>query len=468
MKTNKKQWQDDAALKRYTMIAPLLDSSIDNARRVALRKKIAEDNNTTIRSLYRYEKAYRKDGFAGLRPSDREKQRSQALPDNFQELLSEAVQLRREVPERSVEQIILMLELENRVAPGVLRRSTLERHLFDAGFGAEHMRAYKKARESSSRRFCKPHRMMLLQGDIKYGPSLPIGKNGASVKTYLSSAIDDHSRYVIASRFYANQEESIIEDTFHTVLLRAGKFDACYFDNGTQYSAKQINISLSRLGIRILHAPIRSGKSKGKIEKFHQIVDRFLREIQLKPVRSLDELNHWWTLYLEEYYHKDPHEGIAEYYRSLGSTVPAEGITPLQEWNRDSRPLNFIDAGTVAEAFLHHEFRLVDQGGCIQFRGKRYETRTSLIGQKVGIAYDPADPTTIIVSHPHMPSFTAQPLRISSYCNQAPVLPAAMQPLKPETSRLLDGLEERHKQSRQLVADALSFAGYGKEDRSNV
>ena len=109
MKTNKNQWQDDAALKRYTMIAPLLDSSIDNARRVALRKKIAEDNNTTIRSLYRYEKAYRKDGFAGLRPSDREKQRSQALPDNFQELLSEAVQLRREVPERSVEQIILIL-----------------------------------------------------------------------------------------------------------------------------------------------------------------------------------------------------------------------------------------------------------------------------------------------------------------------------------------------------------------------
>ena len=143
MKTNKNQWQDDAALKRYTMIAPLLDSSIDNARRVALRKKIAEDNNTTIRSLYRYEKAYRKDGFAGLRPSNREKQRSQALPDNFQELLSEAVQLRREVPERSVEQIILILELENRVAPGVLRRSTLERHLFDAGFGAEHMRAYK-------------------------------------------------------------------------------------------------------------------------------------------------------------------------------------------------------------------------------------------------------------------------------------------------------------------------------------
>lgn len=468
MKANKTHWQDETALARYTMIAPLLDAEIDNAKRVALRKEIAEDNSTTIRTLYRYEKAYKTGGFSGLRPSEREKHLSQALPDNFQELLSEAIQLRREVPDRSVEQIILILELENRVAPGVMKRSTLERHLYDAGFGAEHMRTYKKARESSSRRFCKPHRMMLLQGDIKYGPSLPIGKNGAMVRTYLSSAIDDHSRYVIASRFYVSQEEAIVEDTFHTVLLRAGKFDACYFDNGTQYIAKQIKISLSRLGIRILHAPVRSGKSKGKIEKFHQIVDKFIREVQLKSVKTLDELNRWWTLYLEEYYHKDPHEGIAEYYRSPGSTVPPDGITPLQEWNRDTRPLNFIDVNTVAEAFLHHESRLVDQGGCILFRGKRYETKTSLIGQKVEIAYDPAAPTTITISHPSMPSFTAQPLKISSYCNQAPVLPAAKQPEKPETSRLLDGLEARHKESHQLVADALSFADYGKEDRNHV
>ena len=35
---------------------------------------------------------------------------------------------------------------------------------------------YRDARGSSSKRFCKPHRMMLVQGDIKYGPKLPIGK----------------------------------------------------------------------------------------------------------------------------------------------------------------------------------------------------------------------------------------------------------------------------------------------------
>ena len=54
-------------------------------------------------------------------------------------------------------------------------------------------------------------------------------------------------------------------------------FDAAYFDNGSQYVAKQLKFSLARLGITVRQAPLRSGKSKGKIEKFHQVVDAFLR-----------------------------------------------------------------------------------------------------------------------------------------------------------------------------------------------
>lgn len=97
------------------------------------------------------------------------------------------------MPEWSVAQIIYILEAEGLVAPGILKRSTLERHIYRAGYGQKQMQMYKEARNSSSKRFCKPHRMMLIQGDIKYGPKLPIGKNGTKVQTYLSSAIDDHS-----------------------------------------------------------------------------------------------------------------------------------------------------------------------------------------------------------------------------------------------------------------------------------
>ena len=171
-----KNWQEDTALRRYQMIAPLLDESLDDAKRIQLREEVARKYEISTRSLYRYEAAYKAEGFSGLKPVNREQRRSQKLPDNFDELLAQAIQLKREVPRRSVRQIITILELEGRVKPGVLKRSTLEKHLYRAGFGVKQMQMVNDARQSSSKRFCKDHRMELLQGDIKYGIKLPIGK----------------------------------------------------------------------------------------------------------------------------------------------------------------------------------------------------------------------------------------------------------------------------------------------------
>ena len=461
-------WREQEALERFRLISPLLQSDLDDAKRLQLRRKIASENGISVRSLYRYEKAYAEKKFSGLKPAERKSRFSRSLPENYGLLLEEAIQLRKEVPERSVDQIIFILEAEGRVPCGVLKRSTLERHLYRSGYGREHMQMYRQARESSSKRFCKPHRMMLIQGDIKYGPKLPIGKNGAKVQTYLSSAIDDHSRFLLSSRFYDNQEEAIIEDTFHQAIIRYGIFDACYFDNGSQYIAKQIKSSLARLGIRVMHAKPRSGKSKGKIEKFHQVVDAFNREVKLKNIRTLEELNRLWTVFYEEYYHKRPHSGISEYYESLGAAIPKEGITPLQEWNRDSRPLSFADVSVVAEAFLHHEKRKVDKGGCISFRGMKYETKPFLIGHTVEISYDPADTGKVTVSYPGYEPFDAVPVRIGEYCDPRPILPASMQKQEPCTSRFLDALESKHEQGQHRMTDAISFKSYRKEADDNV
>ena len=464
----KKQNRDEAALQKYAMISPLLDENLDPAAARELRCRLAEQHGVSERTLRRYVNAYKAGGFNGLRPAERPGYRKDAMPDNYEELLAEAIQLRREVPRRSIEQIILILEMEGKVAPGILKRPTLQRHMYQAGFGAAHMEIYRDARKSSSRRFCKPHRMMLVQGDIKYGPRLPIGKNGAMVQTYLSSAIDDHSRMILASEFYDNQEEAIVEDTFRKAVLKFGRFDRCYFDNGTQYVAKLLKLSLARLSIRIAHAPVESGKSKGKIEKFHQVVDDFIAEAKAKKIRTLEDLNHYWKIYLEEYYHNRAHEGIREYYQSLGVSVPDEGISPLQEFNRDTRPLVFLDAAVVGEAFLYHESRKVDKGGCISFQGRRYETRTQLIGRTVEIAYDPSAPETITVSCQGVEPFQVKPLQIGSYCETGQKLPPSMQEKEPETSRFLDALEKKHEESAKRCADAISFGGYKKEVTDHV
>ena len=72
------------------------------------------------------------------------------------------------------------------------------------------------------------------------------------------------------------------------------------------------------------------------------------------------------------------------------------------------------------------------------------------------------------MTHPTTGAFTAEPLKIGSFCDKSPTLPASMQEAKPETSRYLDALEKKHQENRQLKTDALSFAGYGKEADKDV
>ena len=443
-------WKDETALLRHEIISPLLDDTLDPHKKQQLRVKQAEKYGISVRSIYRYEKAYQSGSFTGLKPKERDKRQSPKLPDNFNELVQEAVLLKREVPSRSVNQIIMILEMEGRVEPGILARSTLQRHLYNAGFGKKQMKKYVEAKSTSSGRFVKPHRMMLLQADIKYGPKLPIGKGGAKVQTYLSSAIDDHSRFVVSSGFYDNQEAPIVEDTFRKAVLKYGKFDAAYVDNGKQYVSKQLVKTFARLGIRLLRCKPYVAKSKGKVEKFNDLVNSFISEVKAAKVKTLDEMNDLWNIWLEAYYHDKPHD-------SLGRDV-----TPRMEWNRDSRSLTFLDVNVVAEAFLHHEMRNVDKSGCISFKSRKYEVGLSLIGAEVEIAYDPMNSETVTVIYRDMEPFEAKPLKIGEFCSKGPKVPEHLLPTEPETSRFLDGLRKKYEQKKAQAASAINFSSYKK------
>ena len=459
-------WQDAAALERYQMISPLLDPDLDDAKRIQLRRDIASKNALSERTICRYEKGYRENAFAGLRPKNRKMRRSSRLPDNWDEIVGQAIILKREVPRRSARQIIKILEIEGWAEPGVIKQSTLRRYLFKAGLGVKQMRRYTEARKTSSRRFCRLHRMELLQADIKYGPDIRT-KEGKLIHTYLSSLIDDHSRYILQSEFYDNKSASVVEDTVHKAILQYGKFDCGYTDNGKEYISTQLVKSCARLGIRLLRAKPRRGESKGKVEKFHQTVDRFIAEIRIAKVHTLEELNRLWKIFLDQDYQKDPHDGIREYYESMDVNVPKEGISPLQEWNRDSRELLFIDTSVVGEAFLHHEDRVIDQAGCFSFNGFMYEASTALAGAKVEISYDPLDTSVITVNYQGMEPISAKRVTISPYARKKPPVPVAMTDAVPETSRFLDALEKRYKEENRMAADAISFVSYRKKEETN-
>ena len=119
---NRQQWQEEEALRRFQLISPLLQTGLDDAKRIQLRKKIAEENNISVRSLYRYEKAFLERQFTGLKPADREKHRSQKLPENFEFLLEQAITDSKLTPRWFYKGLLDQLGLESRFYRGDSKR----------------------------------------------------------------------------------------------------------------------------------------------------------------------------------------------------------------------------------------------------------------------------------------------------------------------------------------------------------
>ncbi|RJQ40102.1 MAG: helix-turn-helix domain-containing protein, partial [Nitrospiraceae bacterium] len=150
MKNQKKA--EAIAVERFQLLAPLVVQYQDAAKVKQLRTEICKQTGLSDRTLRRYMSKYREGGFTALAPLGKErKPLEEAVPAN---ILEQAILLRREVPGRSVSQIIQILEWEGLVAPGSIKRSTLQEKLARRGFSSRQMRMYADT-GTAARRFQK-------------------------------------------------------------------------------------------------------------------------------------------------------------------------------------------------------------------------------------------------------------------------------------------------------------------------
>jgi len=408
------------AVERYQLINPLLDQELDRAERSSIMEKIAGENNISVRQLQRYCKTFNENGLNGLVPKPRGRPQDAAANERFKAQLNEAIVLLRENPCRPVRLLIKTLVLEGSAEAGEIKRSTLQKHLFENGYGKTQLKAAIDSGSNRGDRFCMPHRMMLVQTDFKYSISLPLEEgNGENIKVYLCTQIDDHSRFILHTQWYLHQTAEAVEHSVKCAILKYGKFDKWYCDNGKQFNETNISITFAKLGIRKLNTKPYKAKSKGKIEKFHQVVNVFLNEVKLDPcsIRNLDDLNTYWKSFLDHYYLNDPHAGIAEYYKQNSKEYPKEGITPTQEFDRDSRELVHLDVDVVTDAFLHSDKTAVVRKGTISFNGLKYKAEAFPNGSKVTIFYDPFHKEKIILKQKGKADYVTSPIQIEQYIN---------------------------------------------------
>jgi transposase InsO family protein len=254
----------EKALKKHEIISPLLQPDLDDAEKRRIRREILKREGISGRTLRRYLAAYREKGYEGLLPKTRNDIGQQRAISK--EILDRAIEIKQELPERSVRRIIKILEGEGIVKEGSVSRSTLSRHLLKMGFGAKDFRDVR-IEGTTARRFAKNGRNTFWQADIKYGPYIPtIG--GGRKRTYMIAFIDDATRLVCHAEFYDNQRLPILEDSFRKAILKYGKPEAVYVDNGKVFISKWFGIACAKLGIRHMNTKAYSPESKDKIDLY--------------------------------------------------------------------------------------------------------------------------------------------------------------------------------------------------------
>ena len=146
--------KEAVALFRLQIISPMLDAPSGQIHATAkkLAKKEFDDvlNSKRVsfheRTIYEYYMNYKKKGFKGLIPKTyQNKGKHPSVPDN---IISEIISLKKELPTRSAHKIITLLEINNLIEDDYLHPRTVNRILKQYGYTTQALksksRVYKK------------------------------------------------------------------------------------------------------------------------------------------------------------------------------------------------------------------------------------------------------------------------------------------------------------------------------------
>lgn len=384
--------RDEVALRRFLLIEDLLDPDLAAEEHQQLFRKILDegielpDGNLIRRSrssIYRYLRAYRDEQVRGLRPRPRsDTGKSRVIPVK---VLKRSIELRHTQKKRETRHLIKKLEQEFPAHKGMIKRSTLDRHLALEGASRAQLGIIEL---KVFRRFEADIPNDLWIGDVMHGDgSLRVIVPGYELrhKVYLISWIDDHSRYLTHSEWYLVERLPSLEDCFKKAILTHGLPGRTYSDKGAIYEARIWKLALAELGVRRVKTRPRAKEAHGKIEKFHQTARSFEREVIDAGIETLHDLNEAWWAYLRVLVHERVHDETKE--------KPRERFARLKE-------RRYPDVQKLSRLFLVREKRTVNvKFSTVSIRGVAFRVDPMLRGRRVQVRFDPYALQCVFIWH---------------------------------------------------------------------
>ncbi len=283
--------------------------------------------------------------------------------------------LKRDVPERSLDQLLRIAGDLKLVEPGTVSRSTLHRVLQAHGLSG---RPKSGASVADLDRFEADAPNELWQSDMLAGPWLPDpDKPGKRRRTWLYAFIDDHSRLLLAGRFAFKGDLPALELVFRQALRRHGLPARVYYDNGATYRSRHMQQVVAELGIHrmVFTTPYRP-QGHGKVEAFNRFCkNAFIAEVKASSITTLDALNAAFRAWVDRVYNTRLHSEIQQ--------------APRERWREALSNVRHVDEEVLRRAFLWSETRKSDKTGVFSLHGCRYQTGPELANRKVDVRYDP-------------------------------------------------------------------------------
>ena len=393
----------EVALFRYGLISEALHLPPDEASRHLRRQSGRElaipgssRRTVAVTTMQAWVRAYRKSGFDGLMPQRR---KDRGLFRNMPgDVIEGLLAVRREHMDLSVRQVVARARATGAVPEdAVIAASTVHRLFVREGL----MERRRDAPSEDLRRFAAEAAGQLWQSDVMHGPKVP-DTRGRKRKTYLIALLDDATRLVPYAHFALGETAADYLVVLKEAILRRGRPERLFCDNGASFRSRQLKMVCGRLGISLLHARPYHAAGKGKIERFFRTVrSQVLAVPEVRDIDSLDALNRHFRTWVEAEYNMRPHRGLD------GQRAP------LDQWALTSGAVRRPDPGVdLDDMFLFEAVRRVSKARTVSLGGHVYEVDAGMNGAMVTLRHDPSAPPgrPVKVVHEGRPAGLARPL----------------------------------------------------------
>lgn len=324
-------------------------------------------------TIARWYSLWKRGGIDALNPKVRKDRGNTQLSDLVQ---SKLIELKKDNPERSINQLIDMIEREGLVSKKALARASVHRFLKQQQLSK---RLLPNQSRIERRSFVAAHAGDLWQGDVLHGPSIQTSEG--MKKTYLVSLMDDASRLIAHSAFCFGETALEIEGILKQAILKRGLPHKLLVDNGAAYISNSLKSICARLEIQLIYCRPSEPEGKGKLERFHRTFRKqFLNELDLTQIHGLGDINARLWSWIERVYHTRAHGGLQE------------DKSPIEHWRDELhhvRPLLPHVVNVIDDLFYHREERLVRKNGTISWQGNFYEVHHHLVGETVTLVFNP-------------------------------------------------------------------------------